>query len=684
MTPTTGHPDEATLVAFLAGRLRGDSQQAVEAHIEHCDACCERLGQLDGNATDTLSGQLRSVDTSPVAVRSEHNSDGTHSESSDLPAELIDHPRYRILEPLGKGGMGVVYKAEHRMMGRTVALKVIDERFINNRQAIERFRNEVQAAGQLNHPNIVRAYDAEQAGNLHFLAMEFVDGISLAELIDRKGPLSADQAGNVVRKVCHGLQHAAKHKMVHRDIKPQNIMVTQDGKVRILDFGLARLARSDQVDFEAQPEAMQRTADALTHVGLVLGTPDYIAPEQARDAHQIDIRADIYSLGCTLYFLLTGRPPFPEGTVMQKMVAHMDQTPEPVQNLQPNVPRATVDVVNRAMQKEPVDRFQSPAEMAAAIESALQLFDDSMSSSPRTDSASDDSRSTDHALGKLAAAAAGDGRAPIRPGAHRSSGSSSRRRDRTSPGRSRKSSAIARALITCIILLAVFSFSRGRWNQPNAEPTAGDSTEDPSPPFEPSSITSGTPSTSRNDSARPGATNLIAIADPNQSVSGSWRREAGQLVVDEAAWARLPLNVDLPAQYDLLIQFTRQTGQHSVGIVFSHGGNRASFEVDAWNSFLGGLQNINGQTLESPSNPTRTNGIQLHNGERCQLLLQVRQNSVRGFMDGQSLFHYVGDGSQLSLLSEWQIPAEATLALIAYESATVFHTVELRAAGDSR
>ena len=354
-TPTTSHPEStphpepALLAAFLDGRLADPQRLDVESHVAACETCCEAMSKLP---LDPLSARLRDIsddevadssDWSIVTARSPETASAPAAHSThSLPAELRDHPRYRILEPLGHGGMGVVYKAQHRLMDRIVALKVIDGRLIENPQMIDRFRNEVKAAAMLTHANIVRAYDAEQAGSLHFLVMEYVDGISLAELIQRKGPLPTEQALGIVRKVAHGLQHAYQHGMVHRDIKPQNIMVTRTGKVRILDFGLARFAREREhanVEPGADPETvLQRTADSLTLVGSILGTPDYIAPEQVMDAHQADTRADIYSLGCTCYFLLTGRPPFPTGTTLQKLMAHRDQTPTSITELRRDVP----------------------------------------------------------------------------------------------------------------------------------------------------------------------------------------------------------------------------------------------------------------------------------------------------------------------------------------------------------
>jgi eukaryotic-like serine/threonine-protein kinase len=379
------HPDRIQLTAFLDGRPSEDDRIVIEDHVESCEVCCQAMSELP---SDTLSGRLLDVDTNAKEPTFAFPSQQAASKNdSEIPPALRDHPRYRILGPLGKGGMGVVYKAQHRMMDREVALKVIDGRFIENPQAIERFRTEVKAAARLTHANIVRAYDAEQADNLHFLVMEFVDGISLAELIRRNGPLPVHQVCGVVRKVAQGLQHAFEQGMVHRDIKPQNIMVTQDGRIRILDFGLAKLAREREAPVvpngDASRDQMRRTADALTLVGSVLGTPDYIAPEQAVDARQADIRADIYSLGCTCYFLLTGLPPYPTGTVMEKLTAHTECTPTSIVRLRPEVPAKIIAITQRMMERQPQDRYQTPREIAQAMDEFVKTG--SMSPAATTD-----------------------------------------------------------------------------------------------------------------------------------------------------------------------------------------------------------------------------------------------------------------------------------------------------------
>lgn len=298
----------------------------------------------------------------------------SQSDPVSMPPSLASHPRYRLLELLGAGGMGAVYKAEHRRMERQVALKVMSPHLMDRPEMVERFHREVKAAALLTHPNIVTAYDADQAGDAHFLIMEFVEGVNLAEKVQREGPLPIAPACAYIRQAALGLQHAFERGMVHRDVKPHNLMLTPSGRVKILDFGLARFVREMTLTHsESESPAREKTdpaetmASPLTETGTVLGTVDFIAPEQASNPSVADIRADIYSLGCTLYYLLTGHAPFPEGTARDKLIAHCEREPAPLTELRRDVPPALARVVERMVAKEASQRYQAPAEVAEAL-----------------------------------------------------------------------------------------------------------------------------------------------------------------------------------------------------------------------------------------------------------------------------------------------------------------------------
>jgi regulation of enolase protein 1 (concanavalin A-like superfamily) len=264
--------------------------------------------------------------------------------------------------------MGTVWQAQHLLMERLVALKVIHPQFTTNQVTIERFRREVKAAARLHHPHVVAAYDAEQAGPTHFLVMEYVEGQNLAAYLKERGPLPVPEACRYARQAALGLQYAHECGMVHRDIKPHNLMRTPDGQIKVLDFGLARLGSTILTETALTPTAVDSpNAGPLTAAGGLMGTPDYLAPEQEANPGAAEIRADIYSLGCSLYQLLTGQVPFPGGDPREKIAKHSSSMPPPLTALRPEVPPALASVVARMMAKDPVNRPQTPAEVAEAL-----------------------------------------------------------------------------------------------------------------------------------------------------------------------------------------------------------------------------------------------------------------------------------------------------------------------------
>jgi serine/threonine protein kinase len=263
--------------------------------------------------------------------------------------------KYKVLERIGFGGMGQVYLCEHERMRRRVAVKVLP---ISTQEpgALERFEREARAVAALDHPNIVRAFDIDTDGKLHFLVMEYVDGPTLYDLVRQTGPMEVVRACHYVRQAALGLQHAHEAGLVHRDVKPSNLLVDRQGTVKLLDLGLARF-RHDHNDLITKKYDDNH----------VLGTADYVAPEQTFDSHDVDIRADIYGLGATFYFVLAGRPPFPDGTPAQKLVWHRNRLPDPIQSRRRDLPLGVAVLVEKMMAKKPDQRFQTPLEVAHAL-----------------------------------------------------------------------------------------------------------------------------------------------------------------------------------------------------------------------------------------------------------------------------------------------------------------------------
>lgn len=314
--------DEA--MADLAGALTGEPKALAQALI--------RRGILTAwQASQLLSGKSRGF--------------------------YIGGGKYRLMDLLGAGGMGTVYLCEHTRMQRLVALKVLPTNRLGDPDHLERFEREARAAGALDHPNIVRAFDLDRDGDLHFLVMEYIDGASLHRIVAKSGPLAPLRACHYVAQAAEGLQYAhLAAGLVHRDVKPGNILVDRAGVVKLLDMGLSRFLR------EAE--------GSITHKHdreSILGTADYLAPEQGENSADVDIRADIYSLGATFYFLLAGRPVFEGGSVAQKIHRHQTKMPDSLRSKRPEISRELEEILFRMLAKKPDERYQEPAEVAAAL-----------------------------------------------------------------------------------------------------------------------------------------------------------------------------------------------------------------------------------------------------------------------------------------------------------------------------
>jgi tRNA A-37 threonylcarbamoyl transferase component Bud32 len=375
-------PDREELRALHAGRLPPPRLEAVAAHLNLCPSCSSVMDELHDSTQPPLPGLAGTHLRRPLSEAERRRAVAIAEEAGGLPAAAADAVpveqlplggspcgelgQYQLLEALGAGGMGQVFKARHPLMDRTVALKVLHPRYLRHPAAVRRFRQEIRVLARLDHPNIVRAYDAYQARDLHVLVMEYVNGTDLARLVKERGPLPAADACDYVRQAALGLQHAHEHGLVHRDLKPSNLIVTGGGRsdplhpprVKVLDLGLALIR-------EEQP-----AAGGPAPAGPVVGTLDFMAPEQWQDPQAVDIRADIYSLGCTLYHLLTGHPPFRtpgQDDPVAKMKAHAEAPVPPIQAERPDLPDALAAVLQRLLAKDPGQRYATPAAVAEAL-----------------------------------------------------------------------------------------------------------------------------------------------------------------------------------------------------------------------------------------------------------------------------------------------------------------------------
>ena len=284
--------------------------------------------------------------------------------------------KYKLLDHLGTGGMSSVYLAEHVLMQRRVAIKVLPKNRVEDSSYLARFHLEAQAAAALDHVNIVRAYDVDNDGAIHYLVMEYVEGRDLQVMVKKDGPLDYSDAAEYIRQAAEGLAHAHQAGLIHRDVKPANLLVDLKHVVKVLDLGLARFTDED------------RASLTVAYDENVLGTADYLAPEQALDSHGVDARADLYSLGCSLYFLLTGHPPFPDGTLPQRLMMHQKQPPPSIHNDRPDAPGDLVGICLRMMAKKADQRYQTAEEVARVLSNWLTVHGHAIDSGSGTGSSS--------------------------------------------------------------------------------------------------------------------------------------------------------------------------------------------------------------------------------------------------------------------------------------------------------
>lgn len=348
----SGHPTEQVLRAYRLGTLDAVSVAPVAEHIRICAVCKNRLDTL------VFEHSVKRATVRPVQTFVEGA--GAHAEpaSAAIAPAVPDLPDYEMIRRLGEGGMGVVYLARNTLMGRLEVLKVLARHLVAQPHAMDRFLREIQSAARLQHRNIISAYSAIRWDGGLILAMEYVEGEDLANRVEARGPLSVAEACNYAYQAARGLHQAHRVGMVHRDIKPANLILDlarEKGLVKILDFGLAKVTSENPID------------GGMTRQGLMLGTPDYISPEQIRNAQKADIRADIYSLGCTLYFLLTGGPPFNGASLYDILQAHHSNEASPLNLVRSDIPVELAALVAKMMAKEPENRFQTPDLVAAAL-----------------------------------------------------------------------------------------------------------------------------------------------------------------------------------------------------------------------------------------------------------------------------------------------------------------------------
>jgi len=385
MPPTTACPEVKLLEAALLGLASESEADFIESHLAECPKCLEQTRQLV--ATDNwvelvrrqkfpashtvlpafaeeLMERLKNLPdsaTGPLDSKRGSAAPGSRTAtwSSVMPGKDVGN--YTILEMIGAGGTGIVFKAQHRRMKRVVAIKMLRPSAMERPESVRRFRREVETAAKLAHPNIVVAHDADEVDGNHFLVMEYVDGIDLYRHIKQHGPLSVEQAVKVVLQTAAGLEYAHRQGIIHRDIKPANLLLDKQGTVKILDLGLVRLQNvMNSLDHLEE-------ISALTELGSVIGTVDFMAPEQTVDSRQVDVTSDVYSLGATLFYLLAGKPPYRGSTPMMRIIAHRQAPVPSLRAERPDVPPQIDAIMQRMLAKKKEDRYPSMAKLIGEL-----------------------------------------------------------------------------------------------------------------------------------------------------------------------------------------------------------------------------------------------------------------------------------------------------------------------------
>ena len=598
---------------------------------------------------------------------------------------------YVLLDKLGQGGMGMVLKAEHQRMERIVALKVLSPAITKTPEVLKRFQREVKTAAKLHHPNVVAAFDADEAKGTHFLVMEFVDGADLASVVKKSGPLPVGQTVECLVQAARGLEYAHQQGVVHRDIKPHNLLLDKKGAVKVLDLGLARM----EAGFGASME--------LTGTGQILGTIDYMSPEQALDTKHADVRSDIYSLGCTMFYLLTGKPTFDGDTMMKKLLAHREAAIPSLRAALPAVPLALEAIFVRMVAKKPEERFQSMAEVITALERCLvaapvpafapgagdtsdpfeflkHLSEPTTSVTPASQrptgvvaAGSQPAFEETLVIGDTGLAENTANLQVTRSLLPRGVASTTAKQSRTTNAHRKTEwwknrlvlAGIVGGIGSLILLAAMFRGEPKESTDADENLTAKSAT---------TSKTTGKKSqaskgTGKKSASPTGGETLVESGDllakidvRRDALEGAWHRDATDLVSPVQTCAQLALPSLLPKEYRLLLEVTREAGSGPLVIGLPVGTTQCVATLDS-----GGIAHTNslGKLKDSQdvSLVTSSLGGSFETGRKVAVECRVAAKSISVMVDGKESLRYTGDVELFSTPARWAILESQTAFL---------------------
>jgi serine/threonine protein kinase len=561
---------------------------------------------------------------------------------------------YVVLEKIGAGGMGQVFKAQHKRMKRVVALKVLPPQATASQKNVKRFFQEVEVAAKLSHPNIVTAYDAGEAHGLYYLVMEYVDGKDLSTHVSQNGPLTVEQATNCLLQSARGLAYAHEQGVVHRDIKPSNLLLNREGVLKILDMGLARDEMTEMRE--------------LTESGQMMGTVEYMAPEQATNARSADFRSDVYSLGCTLYRVLVGRPPYGGDTPIEKILAHREKPIPSLRSERPEVPEALESLFKRMVAKEPGERIQPMSAVVEALERMSGGVDEKYAAVVLCDDEDDDDEPNSISTSlsftgssminrAIAASPTMTGatvkQSPAEPDSITFEG------HKPPPNWTLIGAYTALGLVALAVVAFLFvgggdssvdsnavvvDASTNQSNQTTPtdaamKPEAGTASESPSAEIP----KTPTPLPAKFDFSKP--IDLLELIEiKRDKISGSWKFEKGELLTPPKS-GRLQIPVSPPEEYDLALTVERVEGNESMLLGLVYGGRQITAVLDGWGGKVSGLQMVDGKSADK--NETRIDGALLDVGSPRVITAAVRKAGILITCNNKSI-RWTGDNKRLS------------------------------------
>jgi len=574
---------------------------------------------------------------------------------------------YKLLKRIGAGTMGSVFLAEDTLGQRKVALKVLSKKLAGMQEFLERFKHEAQATGRLNHLNVVSAFDVGQAQGRYYYVMEYCDGESLEGILKREQFLLPEMALDIILQTAQGLDHAHEHGIIHRDIKPGNVLLTNEGVAKILDMGLSKTISDAEASFNTQN-------------GLAVGTPHYMSPEQVRGDKDVDGRADIYSLGATLYQLVTGQTPYKGTTPNIVMTMHISEKLTNPQDIRPELPDNVVHLIERMMAKNVKDRYQDCKELIADLR---RVIDGKDISEPLREEGADDSDEHE---------------SPVEPRRHNNSSlklppvgrSTTSRHDQHSVNASvrRKVKKPRPAVLGLSLLVgALFIwvvwllFYRDNEAPPAVDPYAPKVQPAPGPVSPPSNPALSTPVNPQ--SLTPASTrrmDLLPLIDAKKdAVAGNWQIKNRELLSDGAGYARIEIPFTPPDEYDFQITFTRQSGKNDVNQILTHNGRSFMWMMNGMDNNSWALDTVGG--ARAGINATTVKLPPIENGRKYTSLIQVRKNYVAAYLDGKPVGAWSTNYQDLQIMADWKLRNINLLGVGTYMSPTIFHSIEINPVG---